>query len=55
VREHGLALYKPLGSSEKTRHANPGRHIKLQTAAVAGITRFPGHGLDPAQIKQIVS
>jgi hypothetical protein len=50
VREHGLTLYKLLGSSQKTLRANPGRHSKPQRATAANITRFPKHDLNPAQI-----
>jgi dienelactone hydrolase len=39
-REDGLALYDLLGSPEKTLHANPGGHIALPRAEVAGIIEF---------------
>ena len=39
-RQDGLALYDLLGSPEKILHANPGGHIALPRAEVAGIIQF---------------
>ena len=31
TREQGLALFNAFGSTEKTMHINPGRHVEIPT------------------------
>jgi hypothetical protein len=39
-REHGIALFNALGSSEKTMHVNPGGHMEIPSFEAASWERF---------------
>jgi dienelactone hydrolase len=45
-RSDGLALFDLLGSTEKTLHANPGRHLDIPRAEVDNAVRFLRRHLD---------